>query len=422
MGTPVASFQYNPATKINYLGNDPEYWPDGGPVVVPELHTARVSAFELDALELASHGKIVFTTNGTEKALEVRALGVADPAVLDTTVLDTGSNVLQLKSDAETRITADTIAFNASSKFQSTVKVANASTPTFHHIATPDRMIMGTGVLDPNDAILSGSFLTTTADSFRLGHDSASIRSTAGADSRIRFEAAQAHEFFVGQDAATQSPGTGAIEITPSKVTIRKDVDLLGTINSVTTDATTLNVEDQVIRLAYTNDPATANTDALLEHSKTGLTIDTVPGSYTEDKDYMSKFKGSDGSKLFVDDTAQTINVQKAQQSGLFTKEMAFYLNKGARSAGVASSQSRLEEPFWNLSGGALHMSHTVPNGNGKARKFSLGFRITDTGNFEMVRLTKNLAWDNAATKYVPDATVPDTAKVVAKYVNVPPV
>jgi hypothetical protein len=418
MSTPVTAFQYDPTKSINYFGSDPECWPDGGPVVVPELHTARVSAYELD-LERASHGKIVFTTDGDEKALEVRGLGVDDPAVIDTTVLDAGSNALQLKSDVETRFTADTVAFEARSEYRSTVEVANPSTPTFHLVATPERMIMGTGVLDPaDDSVLSGAFLETTSDSFKIGHDSASISSTAGADNRIRYEAREAHEFFVGSDAASQATGSGAIEITRDKVTIRKNVDLFGTINSVATDATTLQVEDQVIRLAHTDDPATANRDALLEHSKTGITINTVPGSYADDAEYMSRFRGADGSKLFVDDTARSINVPKALESGLFTKELAFYLNRGTRAAGSASAQSRLEEPYWNLSGGALHMSHTVPNGNGRAKKFSLGFRITDTGNFEMVRLTKNLKWDNATTTFTSDGARPDSVKVIAKYVN----
>ena len=418
MSTPIVQRQYDPSKFINYTGADPDYYPDGGPVVVPSLNTARVSAHDLDTLELASSGNIVLTTNGDAKTLEVGALGIADPSVVDTTVLDSGDNALKLQSDVGTEFVAPDISFHSSTQYRSTVDVADASDPTFHHVATPTGMLMGTGTLDGNDDVTSGAFLQTTADSFSLGHDTASISSVAGANSRIRYQAEGAHEFFVGADAATQEAGTGAIEITPDKVIIRKDVDLAGAINSVTNEETSLQVEDQIIRLAHTDDPATANRDVLLSQSKTGLTIDTVPGSYGEDSSYMGAFLAVDGSSLFVDHDAQTIDIDKALSSGAFTKEFAFYLNQGAKTAGSKTAVSRLNEPYWQLSGGALHMAHTVPAGNGKAKKFSLGFRITDDGSMEMVRLTNYLTWDSAATTYVADQSATDTAKVLARYVN----
>ena len=418
MSTPVVKYQHDPTKTINYTGSDEEYWPDGGPVVLPTLHTARISGHELDSLEIASHGKVVFTTDGIEKALEIRGLGIADPAIIDTTVLDTGDNTLELKSDLEIKLGANNISLTGDSEYRSSIHVDNPSVPTFRHVATPAKMTLGTGVLDPVDKhILSGAFLETTANSFKLRHDTASISSSA-ADGRIRFQAAEAHELFVNSDASTQADGTGAIEILHDKVIIRKDVDLMGYINALTTDSSTLHVQDQVIRLAQSTDPALANRDELLALSKTGMSIDTAPGDYTFDGAYMSRFTGADGSKLFVSDNEQTINVTTAIKSGVFTKEVAYHLDQGAIAAGEASSESRLNEPYWNVTGGALHMSHTVPGGNGKARKFSLGFRIDDAGNVEMVRLTKNLEWDNTANKYTSDANMDDGAKVIAKYLN----
>ena len=388
-------------------------------MVVPTLHTPRVSGHELDGLELASHGKIVFTTSGTDKTLEVSTLGIADPAVTDTTVLDTGSNTLTLQSAAQTKLAATDISLLSEGTHRSTISVEDPSEPTFHHVATPAKMTMGTGVLDSGtDDVVSGAFLETTADSFTLRHDTSSISSSAGADSRIRFEAAQAHEFFVGSDAATQENGTGAIEILSDKVIIRKNVDLVGAINSVATDATTLQVEDQLIRLAHTDDPATANKDELLALGKTGMVIETVPGSYGEDGEYMGRYKDGAGTKLFVDDTAGEVNVSAAVESGVFTKEVAYYLNQGVKASGGDSVVSRLNEPYWNVAGGALHVSHMVPNGNGKAKKFSLGFRITDTGNMEMVRLVKNLQWSSASKKFMANPSMTDDAKVIAKFVN----
>ena len=222
----------------------------------------------------------------------------------------------------------------------------------------------------------------------------------------------------MGANALTQGIGTGAVHLGTDKITIRKDVDLMGTLNSTVTSAEQLRVDDQVIRLAHTDDQATANRDSLLAASKTGTTIDTVPGSYADDADYMSRFVDSSGSKIFVDDTNQTIDVSKALATGLFTKEVAFYLNDGAKVSGGRDTNSRLSEPAWQLSGGAMHLSHTVPNGNGKARKFSLGFRIADDGSMETVRLTRNLAWDGTSSKYVSNSNATDTVKVLARYVN----
>lgn len=414
----VVALQHDPTNFINYIGTDPDYYPDGGPVVVPELHTARVSGYDLDTLEIASHGKVVFTTNETSKALEISGLGVVDPNVVDTTVIDSGENSLKLMSDKDVDIEANEVNISSSELYHSTITPDVEDGSTFHHRATPSEMKFGTGVLAEDGAIVSGSFLTTTADAFELTSPNATIKSLPGVEGKIRYEATGSHEFFVGSDASTQSHGSGAIQITSDKVIIRKDVDLVGSLNSITSDATTLSVEDQIIRLAHTDDPETKNRDVLLSQSKTGITINTVPGSYSDDGDYMSGFLSADGSKMFVDDAAEEILVDKALDSGVFDKEFAYYLNGGAKSAGKTTTESRLAEPYWNLSGGALHLSHTVPAGNGKVKKFSLGFRITDEGNMEMVRLTKFLEWDSVGSTYVNDSSIMDTVSVIAKYVN----
>lgn len=385
-------------------------------MVFNAVQTASISGYDLDALELASNGKLVFTTDGDQKALEVSGLGLTDPAVIDTTVLDTGAKNLQLTSKT-TSFASSEVNLNADTLYHAYITAADPADPTFHHVATKDKMLLGTGVLGPDYESVSGSFLKTTSDTFELGHDTASIQSVSGAESRIRYNAASAHEFFVGEDAATQADRTGAIEILADKVIIRKDVDLVGNLNSIDTNSTTLSVEDQILRLAHTDDPASAHRDSLLEFSKTGVVIETVPGSYENDGAYMGSFLAPDSSKLFVDDSAQTIDVTKAKDSGLFTKEVAFYLNSGAKSAGAASELSRLNEPYWNVSGGALQLSHVVPAGDGKVKKYALGFRITDNGNMEMCRLTKHLAWDDAQSTFVSDAAETDSAAVVARYI-----
>ena len=418
MATAKFQYQFNPNEYINYMGTDEEYWPDSGPVVVPELHTPRVSAYDLDALELASNGKVVFTTGKDKKALEVSAVGLTDPQQIDTTVLDSGTRKLQLKSDVGTLFACDSIDQTASQKFVASIGVPDPADPTFHQVATDARMVIGTGVLDASDNILSGGFFETTEDSFKLRHDDASITSTSGVESSIRYEAAVSHEFFSGPTAKTQALGTGAVEIRSDKVIIRKDVDLVGSINSSATNLDMLNVEDQILELAYT-DPASenANKDSLLAGGKAGLTINTVPGSYADDKEYLGRFVDSAGAKLFVDDTTQTIRVDKARDAGIFTKEMAFYIAQGAKNAGERTNTSRLTEPYWNVTGGSFHLSHVVPDGNAKAKKFTLGFRITDDGSMEMVRLTRNLLWDTTANTYQVDAQNAPIARVMSRYV-----
>lgn len=414
----VAAYKYDPTKYISYTGADADYYPEEGAFVVPEVHTASVSGHDLDALELSSGEKIVLTTNGGNKALEVSAIGIADPAVVDTTVLSAGANALKLHSDADTVLSANSINFQSGTVLDSSVTVANASDPTFRLRATETDMLVGTGVVDESGVVTSGAFLQTTADSFKLGHDSARITSDDAVDSTIRYEAAGKHEFFVGADAQSQATGSAAVEISADKVVIRKDVELTGTINSISAEQTSLQVQDQILHLAYSDDPATQKRDVLLSQSKTGLTIDTVPGDFATDADYMRGYKAADGTALFVDDGNSVIDVDKALASGAFSKEIAYHINGGVKSAGARTEVSRLNEPVWNVSGGALRLSHTVPAGDGLAKKFGLKFRITDGGDLEMVRITNNLQWNATDGMYEPNPGTPDTARVIARYAS----
>lgn len=420
MSTPVVSYRHDPALFINYTGDDPEYYPDEGSMVVRELQSARVDAHDLDALELSSGGKLVVTTHGDQKTLEIRALGIADPSIVDTTVVDSGPLALQLASESGVSFASETVSFEAETEIRSHIAVADESHPTFHHVATANGMLVGTGILDDTDQVVSGSFLRTDANAFELRNDSALIKSSAGPETGVRYVATHSHEFFVGSDAAAAPNGSGAIEILNDKVVIRKDVDIVGSIDTIATDSTSLRLEDQIIRLAHSSDASTANRDAALQESKTGLVIDTVPASYDDDSEYMSRFRAEDGTKLFVYDDSETIDVSKARDSGLFAKEVAYHLNGGMKSAGARTPESRMNEPFWNISGGALHLSHTVPSSDGRATTYSLGFRVADNGTMEMIRLTKHLAWDAASGSYVKDSGSTDTSKVMIRFIDAP--
>lgn len=414
--TTVLELQHDPAQSIQYVpGAVSSMYGDGGPVVLTEIQTPRVTAHELDTLELASHGKIVFTTDGDNKALLVRGIGVADPAVLDTTVLDAGDHKLRLSSDKAVEMMGTDVNITGDQSVHISVAAAPGA-PTFHHYATADLMLVGTGTLAPDMSVVSGSFLKTDAESFELFQDDGRIVSAAGADSSIRYEALTSHEFFVGPDAAQQAAGSGAIEVRSDRVIIRKDVDLIGTIDSLADDTTTLVVEDQVISLAHTDDPATQHRDVLLSVGKTGLEIDTVPGDYAGDAAYMGRFLDAAGGKLFVDDANTAIDVEKARAAGIFTKEVAYRLNDGMKVAGARTLASRTTEPTWNIDGGALNLVKFAPSGtDGVVNRFAIGFRITDEGVFEMTRLTDDYAWSDANATYeaVPERRV---SQVLASY------
>ena len=420
MSTPVVALRHDPDMFINYTGADPDYYPSGGPVVVETLHAARVEARDLDALEISSGGSLVVTTGSNEKALEVRALGVVDPAVVDTTVLDAGERELRLESQSGVTFASDTVTFSADTQFRSGIEVADPATPTFHHVATPTGMLMGSGVLSGDDEILSGAFLRTSAESFELRNDSAAIASTAGSDARIRYDATHSHEFFAGAGSGEAADGTGAVQILSDKIVIRRDVDIVGSIDAVATEETSLRVADQLVRLAHTDDPATAHRDALLAAGKAGIIVDTVPASYEDDADYMGRFTDVDGQKLFVYDDSATIDVSKAKESGLFVKEVAYYVNGGMREAGARTPESRANEPYWNIAGGALRLSHTVADGDGRAKTMALGFRVADDGTLEMIRVNTPLVWDVSAGAYARDPDAPTTVKVVMRYVDSP--
>lgn len=420
MGTRVIARRHDPTVFTSYTPSavDTDYYPTGGPLVAQAIHTARVEAHDLDALELSSGGdRIVLTTNG-DKALEVRALGVADPAVVDTTVLDAGDNALKLESTAGVLFASDNVSFTANEQFRAGVTATDAATPTSHFVATQDSTVLGVGVLDASDTVLSGGFLTVDEASFQLRTDSASITGSAGASAGVRYDAAHSHEFFAGAGAKDAAAGSGAVQILSDKVIIRRNVDVVGTIDAVGKDEASLRVADRVIQLAHSDDADTAHRDTLLATGKAGLVIDTVPGSYEEDGEYVGRFTDAAGAKLFVHDDSATIDVSRARESGLFAKEVAYHLNGGMRQAGMRTDESRANEPYWNVAGGALRISHTVPDGAGRAKTLAFGLRVTDAGTLEFVRISTFLVWDDAAETFVRDPERDVDAQVVVKYVD----
>ena len=171
-----------------------------------------------------------------------------------------------------------------------------------------------------------------TALQARLSTEDSAIREVGG-NNTYR---APRHDFLVN--------GANVVTMRNDKVVFHIDVDIAGTFNSISGDQTILQVEDPVVQLA-----AGLDTEADVAGAPTGVQIDTVPADDSS-VSYMSRFKASDGSDLFVGGDG-TIDVAKAAASGLFVKQVALQTNGGAKVAARRDAASRLNEPAWDIAG-----------------------------------------------------------------------
>lgn len=183
------------------------------------------------------------------------------------------------------------------------------------------------------------------------------------------------------------------------KMVFHVDVDIAGTFNSISGDQTILQVDDPVIQLA-----AGLDTEADVAGAPTGVQIDTVLADNSS-VSYMSRFKASDGSDLFVGGDG-TIDVAKAAASGLFVKQVALETNGGAKVAARRDAASRLNEPAWDIAGGPIRLVKAVPDPavQGRVDVYAMVMRVTDEGYFEVGRLKQDLDYDGATGTFAGSA------------------
>jgi hypothetical protein len=237
-----------------------------------------------------------------------------------------------------------------------------------------------------------GSYLKTNANSMALGSGSQSITAAAG---RLSVR---------GREHAMIINNATIMDFNGDLIRIDADVEIAGTLNTIQGSTSTTRVQDPVIEVS-----TSANTEANVAGSDSGVGIDTVPGA-AGDLSYMSSFVAADGTPLFVDGTGG-VDVSKAASSKIFDKGFVHNVGTGAKTLGARSSASRLSEPAWNVSGGAIRIVRIVqaPGAPGKLFRYTMVMRVSDEGVIEVIRVKHELTYDSATQSFVwssPELTV----------------
>jgi uncharacterized protein (DUF2345 family) len=150
--------------------------------------------------------------------------------------------------------------------------------------------------------------------------------------------------------------GNELLTLTSNKVTINGNLDINGIVNSITTTATELRVDDKSITLAVTATPE--ETQGALDNA--GIFLAGLPNGETSDP------------------------------VGRFRKSFTYKVNSGTTSMGGSTIA---DSPAWELRGGDFHMLHTKANGD----VIRFGFRVTSTGQLELVKKDGANAWKRVA-------------------------
>lgn len=229
-----------------------------------------------------------------------------------------------------------------------------------------------------------GAALETTANTFAVRAGARAIAADATGKLAMR---GPSHDMVLA--------GVSIMEVRNDVVHIRRDVEIQGVLNSITGASTTLQVADQEIRLA-----TAASLESDVSGTPTGLLIDTVPGA-AADANHVGGFKAEDGASLFVDTDSNEIDVPAARSAGIFAKRLAHRVGNGVRLAGARTREARSAAPRWEIEGGALRMRRDVASTEpGKATRFVMDMRVSDEGNFEIVRLKYPLTFNESTGKY----------------------
>ena len=380
MAFPV-NYYNSSGQQIQYIGTTPDYYGNSQyPTVLQETHVPLVSAYELDALELSSHGSITLTTDADQKAVQLTSSAGGTDTLVN--VGDQSANV----QAADVHMLAD-----------KSVVTATTSTGTLVGSSTGDRSEMHTNATNMSLATNSaasggkgGALETSSSQGPRLSVGSASIDVSSP---RVRMRSTVAEDFFVGNNA------NASISVENDRILISHNIDIQGQLNSISATNETLAVEDNIIKLVTSN-----IADSELSQNGTGMLIDTVPTT----ADPVGDFKAADGSALFLNGDS-TVNVTKARDSSAFAKQLAFMPGDGARMTGGRIKTVALREPAWNLEGGSIRLTRDVPVGPGSLRRYCMCMRVDDDGNLEVNRITQPMTWNDTTNKFVEGVPIVDT-------------
>jgi hypothetical protein len=346
-------------------------------VVVQHVQASGVRS--LSDLDIHSSGRIDVTVKDGAKAFDVSCTST-------TATIDAGPKRLELRSPtAYTRAAKTGVVSSTDVEIRAGGEAA-ATTSVVKAVAA--NATVGTGAAGET----TGSYLNTNANSATLVSGSQSITAAAG---RLSVR---------GREHAMIIDNATIMDFNGDRIRIDADVEIAGTLNTIQGSTSTTRVQDPVIEVS-----TGANTEENVVGGDSGVRIDTVPGA-AGDLGYMSSFVAADATPLFVDGTG-AVNVSKAVSSRIFDKGFVHSVGSGSKSLGARSSASRLNEPAWNVSGGAIRISRIVPDPSapGKLFRFTMVMRVSDEGVIEVIRVKNELTFDSATEAFewsAPELTV----------------
>ena len=352
--------------------------------VASELHVPTIISTDGD-LNLASGGDLFVSMPGSPHALRVHTSGSdllgAEPP---TTTVTSGANRLALRTPETSLHSKGELKFEATES----LTYRAGSEPLAGGITSVAHETVAIGLLGTGENDMDGSYLKTISDT--TGSDTIlSARGTASGGETYQsssvemtksgsaYYRAGAHTFAVAND--------DVLSITAGHITILKDLEISGSLNSIDGSVGELRVEDHQIRVATDTEA-----ESEVAQGPSGLYIESVPDT-SGDVEMLGAFRTSDGTRMFISqnsDGIDQVDVDTASSARIFHKGFVHRVNQGERASGGGNTASRANEPYWDVCGGAMHMTRYVPSVSqlGDVYRFAVVLRVTDGGEFEVAR------------------------------------
>ena len=177
---------------------------------------------------------------------------------------------------------------------------------------------------------------------------------------------------------ATNKDGTGTLTIDVETLYLKGNLDVGGTYNTVDISTSTIAVEDKLLILATSSTyDGSQNVDSQvadgsLTNDAAGIKVAGLPSTTDLDETSLSAFASSN----------------------VWEKSLKWNLNDGMQYVGYLQPDNtndtsyRDKESFWELKGGAFHLSADKFNDNGDAITVKYGFRINANDELEIIKKT----------------------------------
>ena len=170
--------------------------------------------------------------------------------------------------------------------------------------------------------------------------------------------------------------GTGTLTIDVDTLVVRGNLDVAGTYNTIDISTSSISVEDKLLILATSsnfdgqNDVDADVVDSLDTNSSAGIKIAGLPAS----------------------DQLSTANIENLQTSNVWEKSLKWNINSGMPYLGYLhpdmtnDTNYRDLESFWELKGGAFHISADKVDDDGVTKTIKYGFRINANDELEIIK------------------------------------